>query len=174
LFVVKRGHEGDVEGVARRWGLEAAVIGRVTDDGLLTVKDGHALVAQVPVRALTEEAPRYTVAGAQPEGPAAPDFSQSGAEVPADMASALTAILTSPNGADRTPICARFRPPEAVEALSGPADRAVVLRLPEYRRTMVLAVEGRGRYCQLDPYVGAALTVAEACRHVVCAGARPL
>lgn len=171
LFVVKRGHEAEVEAVARRWGLEVAVFGRVTDDGMFTVRNGDELVAHVPVRALTEEAPQYTVAVPESDGPAAPDFSGDG---PTDVASALTEILTSPNGADRAPVYGRFRPPEAVEALSGPGDRAAVLRLPQYGRTVVLAVEGRGRHCQLDPYTGAALTVAEACRHVVCTGARPL
>src|SRR5690606_15988936 len=62
LFVVGRGHEAEVEAIGRRWGLEAAVIGRVTGDGLFTVRDGEAVVAQVPVRALTEEAPQYTLA----------------------------------------------------------------------------------------------------------------
>src|SRR5690606_29895937 len=96
LFVVKRGHEAEVEAVARRWGLEVAVFGRVTDDGMFTVRNGDELVAHVPVRALTEEAPQYTVAVPESDGPAAPDFSGDG---PTDVASALTEILTSPNGA---------------------------------------------------------------------------
>src|SRR6187549_2164982 len=59
LLVVKRGREAEVERIFDKWDLHAVRIGEVTDDGLLTVKQHGELVADVPNRALTDEAPVY-------------------------------------------------------------------------------------------------------------------
>ena len=55
----------------------------------------------------------------------------------------------------------------------GRAD-AAVLRLPGTRRAIAVTVDGNGRYCHLDPYVGGAIAVAEACRNLSCVGAEPV
>ena len=59
LLVVKRGREAEVERIFDKWDLHAVHIGEVTDDGLLRVKHRGAVVAEIPNRALTDEAPVY-------------------------------------------------------------------------------------------------------------------
>ncbi len=59
LFVVHSGREGDVERIFEKWDLHAVCIGRVTDDGLVRVREHGTVVAEVPTRALTDEAPLY-------------------------------------------------------------------------------------------------------------------
>src|SRR5436309_12971362 len=60
LLVVKRGREAEVERVFDKWDLHAVHIGEVTDDGVLRVRDHGTVVAEIPNRALTDEAPVYT------------------------------------------------------------------------------------------------------------------
>src|SRR5438094_6714322 len=59
LLVVKRGREADVERIFEKWDLHAARVGEVTSDGFLRVKDRGRIVAEIPNRALTDEAPLY-------------------------------------------------------------------------------------------------------------------
>src|SRR5262249_9831890 len=59
LLIVKKGREADVERVFEKWDLHAVGIGHVTDDGLLRIKNRGEVVAELPNRALTDEAPMY-------------------------------------------------------------------------------------------------------------------
>src|SRR5205809_1997904 len=67
LLVVKRGREGEVERIFDKWDLHAVRIGEVTADGMLRVKERGAVVAEIPNRALTDEAPVYRRPLEQPE-----------------------------------------------------------------------------------------------------------
>src|SRR5438128_2242295 len=67
LLVVKRGREADVERIFDKWDLHACHIGEVTTDGMLRVKDRGTVVAEIPNRALTDEAPVYRRPMEQPE-----------------------------------------------------------------------------------------------------------
>ena len=66
LLVVKRGREAEVERIFEKWDLHAVHIGEVTDDGMLRVKDRGSVVAEIPNRALTDEAPVYRRPMAEP------------------------------------------------------------------------------------------------------------
>src|SRR5437764_9961351 len=67
LLVVKRGREADIERIFDKWDLHAVHIGEVTGDGLLRVKDRGVVVAEIPNRALTDEAPVYRRPMSEPE-----------------------------------------------------------------------------------------------------------
>src|SRR5947199_8867563 len=60
LLVAKRGREAEVERIFEKWDLHAVKIGEVTADGLLRVKERGTVVAEIPNRALTDDAPVYT------------------------------------------------------------------------------------------------------------------
>src|SRR5205809_1997047 len=60
LLVVKRGREMEVERVFEKWDLHAVRIGEVMPNDRLCVKENGAVVADVPNRALTDEAPVYS------------------------------------------------------------------------------------------------------------------
>jgi phosphoribosylformylglycinamidine synthase subunit PurL len=61
LLVAEKGREDEVFAVFRKWGLDAVTIGVVTEDGKLRVKDHGEVVAEIPNRALADEAPRTIV-----------------------------------------------------------------------------------------------------------------
>lgn len=175
LVIVQRGREQVVEAIGRKWGLEAVEIGQVTDDGLFRVRDGDRVVAEVPVRALTEEAPQYRVPSSPPDYlKTLPSFDGQEIPEPGDWGAALRAVLDSPNVASKAWIYERCDEQVGAGVAVPPGAGAAVVHLQGSERAIVLSADGNGRYCYLDPYTGAAHAVAEAARNVVCAGARPV
>ncbi|MBE3577488.1 MAG: phosphoribosylformylglycinamidine synthase subunit PurL [Limnochordales bacterium] len=163
--------------ICRHFGLNAAVIGRVTEDGLLTVRLHGEVVGQVPVRLLTE-APTYQPAAREPaylrstRAPAS--LPVAGAPGEADL---LLQLLRRPTIASKAWAYRRFDHQVQVRTLllPGAADAAVlVLRESGMRKAIALATDGNGRLCYLDARRGGRLAVAEAARNVACVGARPL
>jgi phosphoribosylformylglycinamidine synthase len=175
LLVVRRGAEQRVMDVFHKWDLDAAIIGRVTDDGLLRVNDGERVVVEIPAGALAEEGPVYH----RPlQRPAYLDATQhadlSALPIPEKLDQVLLDLLASPNIASKQPVWQQYDHMLFCNTVVEPGSDAAVLRVPGTRKGLALAADGNGRYTYLDPYEGGKLAVAEAARNVVCAGARPL
>ncbi len=176
LVVVKKGYEDQVRALFQRWDLRSDVIGKVTDDGLARIKDGDNMVAQVPV-ALLSDPPLYQ---GHPRKPAwlrriqsykvdsIPDL-ETGQCDPT-----LLRLLASPNIASKESVYRQYDHQVLTNTVVVPGADAAVLRLKGTSKALALTSDGNGRYCYLDPYIGAAIAVAEAARNLTCAGARPL
>ncbi len=177
LLVAKAGREAEVSAVFAKWDLEAAVVGRVTDDGRLRVRAGGAVVADVPVAALTDEAPVYRRSAQEPAGRSARlslDLDACPPPAPAAWAEVLERLLTSPGLCSREWVYRQYDSVILTNTVTGPGSDAAVVRLKGTDRMLAMAVDGNGRYGGLDPRAGGALAVAEATRNVACSGARPL
>ena len=176
LLVAKRGREAEVERIFEKWDLHAVRIGEVTSDGLLRVKSRGAVVAEVPNRALTDEAPMYTRPTTPPEYLA--DVQRLNLDTDATRRStpteALLAVLGSPTIASKRWVYRQYDHMVRTNTVVLPGAGAGVVRIKGTDRALAMAVDGNGRYCYLDPRRGALLAVAEAARNVACAGARPL
>jgi phosphoribosylformylglycinamidine synthase len=174
LVVVQRGREPEVQRVFDAWDLEAEVIGEVTDDGLLTVLDGGDEVARLPVELLTEGAPTRRLE-TRPRPVAADvlslDFLK---REPPDFSESLRRLIGSPNLCSRRPIFRQYDHMVGDATLVPPGGDAALLRIKGTKRALGLTIDGSGRYCELDPYVGAQIAVAEAARNLAAVGARPL
>jgi phosphoribosylformylglycinamidine synthase len=175
LLVVKRGREAEVERIFDKWDLHAARIGEVTADGMLRVKDRGVVAAEIPNRALTDEAPVYRRPMEPPAylGDAQRLDIQALPSPPNPNASFL-ALLGSPTIGSKAWVYRQYDHTVRTNTLNIPGLGAGVVRIKGTARALALSVDGNGRYCYLDPYVGAMLAVAEAARNVACAGARPL
>jgi phosphoribosylformylglycinamidine synthase II len=177
LLFVRPEHEAEVRERVGRYGLQCAVIGRVTEDGLVRVKEGERVVAELPAKVLTDP-PLYRREGV--ESPEAArlrmmDLSQ----VPETIGSAalghtLLRLLASPNLASREPVYRQYDHQVLTNTVIGPGGDAALLRIKGTKKAIAVTADGNGRYCYLDPYVGGALAVAEAARNILCTGARPL
>ncbi|MHB9144834.1 MAG: phosphoribosylformylglycinamidine synthase subunit PurL [Symbiobacteriia bacterium] len=174
LAVVQAGREPDVLQVVRRWGLQAEVIGRVTEGHDLVVREGDEVVAQVPVESLTD-APVYRATGRRPADLAArQSLDPALLPEPTDLSETLLRLLASPNLASRAWVYRQYDHMVRTNTIIYPGSDAAVLRLKGTQKALALATDGNGRYCYLDPRLGAALAVAEAARNVVCAGGEPI
>jgi phosphoribosylformylglycinamidine synthase len=179
LLVVKRGREAEIERIFEKWDLHAVRIGEVTADGMLRVKARGAAVAEIPNRALTDEAPVYRRPLSRPSyldevqrlaiaslRPAPGHLRESGA--------ALLALLSSPTIASKRWVYRQYDHMVRTSTVNPPGFGAGVVRVKGTERALAVSVDGNGRYCYLDPRRGAMLAVAEAARNVACRGARPL
>jgi phosphoribosylformylglycinamidine synthase len=188
LLVAKQGREAEVERIFEKWDLHASRIGHVTDDGMLRVKERGVVVAEIPNRALTDEAPVYRRPMSEPEylrearqldldALGSPErLALEGARgfQPSDHNAALLALLGSPTIASKKWIYRQYDHMVRTNTINLPGLGAGVVRLKGTDRALAMSVDGNGRYCYLDPYRGAMLAVAEAARNVACSGARPL
>ncbi|HXN53863.1 MAG TPA: phosphoribosylformylglycinamidine synthase subunit PurL [Candidatus Acidoferrum sp.] len=181
LLVAEKGREREVLDVFKKWGLDAVVVGEVTDGGLLRVKDRGKLAAEIPTHPLAEEGPVYRRPIAQPplrkETPA--DWFPFSAEG-VDLTPNFLKLLGSPAIASKRWITEQYDTSVRTNTLAGPgASDAAVIRIKDLetgvvRRALALATDGNGRWCQLNPRIGAMHAVAEAARNVAASGARPM
>jgi phosphoribosylformylglycinamidine synthase II len=180
LLVVKQGREPEVERVFDKWDLHAVRIGAVSNDGMLRVKDRGTVVAEIPNRALTDEAPLYRRPMVVPEYLAEvqrfdPATLEGTSTLRADYSNAaLLTLLSSPTIGSKQWVYRQYDHMVRTNTVNLPGFGAGVVRIKGTDRALALSVDGNGRYCYLDPYRGAMLAVAEAARNVACTGARPL
>ena len=176
LLVAERGREREVFDVFSKWGLDAVEIGRVTEDGMLRVRNHGEVAAEIPAHAIAEEGPRYERSMAMPNVTA----EASAAAVPlaaagADLSANFRRLLASPTIASKHWITQQYDSMVQTNTTFGPgAGDAAVLRLKESKRALALATDGNGRWGYLSPRLGAMHAVAEAARNVACSGARPI
>jgi phosphoribosylformylglycinamidine synthase len=192
LAIVRPDRAADVAEICARWGLPCAVIGRVTDDGDVTIveggladdgrpRDGASEIARVPARALTSDAIVHERIAAPPErrraapAPGAPVVaSDQLPERGMDPGAVLQALLGSPNLASRRAVFEQYDSTVQASTVAGPGHGAAVLRVPGTMRALVAATDGNAGVSVADPWLGAAMSVAEATRNVAITGARPL
>ena len=170
LLVAERGREAELQAIFAKWDLHAAVVGKITDDGRWRARYRGEIVADIPVRALADEAPVYRRPAAPPVKP--PERPAPLRAHPAPRA-ALRALLGNPNVASKRWIYRQYDSLVLSNTVVGPGSDAAVLRIKGSRRGLALKVDSNPRACALDPYLGAVSTVCEAVRNVACAGARP-
>ena len=174
LIVAHRGREREVVDIFRKWDLDAVVIGRVQEGGHMRVIHDNEVVADIPVNALTDEAPKYerpmraaVISRDAPDSPPPPTDEQ-------DYNDALLRLVSAPNVASKEWVYRQYDHMVRTNTAVLPGADAAVVRIKETRRALAMCLDGNGRYCAADPREGAKLIVAEAARNVVCTGARPL
>jgi phosphoribosylformylglycinamidine synthase II len=181
-----------VREVCERWGLPVAVIGRVTDDGDIAVVEGglgddgrpasgSTELARIPASALTSDAivherialaPTHRRDAPAPGAPAA--ISDNLPERGMDPGAVLLALLGSPNLSSRRTVYEQYDSTVGADTVAGPGHGAAVLRVKGTTKALVATTDANHAVGQLDPWLGAALSVAEATRNVSITGARPL
>jgi phosphoribosylformylglycinamidine synthase subunit PurL len=161
-----------VAALCDRWELAHAVIGEVTESGLLRAHWEDDVVGEIPASLLTDECPRYTVERRPPE----PRTTAEGARaVPAPARpEALLALLARPNLRSRASVYRRYDHLVGSRTVRRPGLDAAVLRLRPGYRGLAVSLDGPGRLAALDPRTGGAVAVLEAARNVAAAGGEPL
>jgi phosphoribosylformylglycinamidine synthase len=158
----------EVESVIDRWELHRAVIGEVTDTGLLRALWDGEEVGAIPARLLTSECPRYVVERA-------PRAAR--AEEPTALptpAAALVELVGSPQLRSRAFVTRRYDQLVQSRTVRRPGLDAAVLQLRPAYRGLALTLDGQGRVGALEPRVGGALAILEAARNVACVGGEPI
>ena len=176
LLVAQKGREDEVFRVFQKWGLDAVEVGRVTRDAKMRVLEHGKVVAEIPNSALTDDAPVYKRPLARWEPPVERDMpahirlAKSG-----DFTPQLTRLLASPNICSKRWVWQQYDHMVQTNTVEAPgAGDAGVIRIKGLDRGLAMALDGNGRWCYLDPRLGAMHAVAEAARKVACVGATPV
>ncbi len=190
LLVAQKGREEEVFRVFEKWGLDAVEVGKVTTDNKLRVLERGKVVAEIPNPALTDEAPLYKrplarwepkVAREMPEEarqalkPKSSGNADGTAEAVPFHNSTLKQLLASPNICGKRWVWQQYDHMVQTNTVEAPgAGDAGVIRIKGTQRGLAMSLDGNGRWCYLDPKLGAEHAVAEAARKVACSGATPV
>jgi phosphoribosylformylglycinamidine synthase len=175
LMVVHKGREREVESIFEKWDLHAVQVGVVTEGDRLRIHEHGTLVADVPNRALTDEAPVYR----RPmQRPAWQDqlrrLDLSAIRPVSSPQEAFDTLIASPTIASKRWAYRQYDHTVGTNTVAQPGASAAVVRVKGSSVALALSVDGNGRFTYLDPYVGGMLAVAEAARNVACAGGEPI
>ena len=174
LIVAKKGHEQPVIDIAKKWELETAIIGRVTDDGLYRVKWGAEVVAEINGQALVEGVPIYTPEARESDEAKARRERPIPVQRESRLAEALEALLDRPTIASKRWVTEQYDDSVQANTVLPPGGDAGLIRVRGTHLGIAVTAGCPGRYVWLDPYEGGKAAVAEAARNIAVTGARPL
>jgi len=176
LLVAQKGREDEVFRVFQKWGLDAVQVGHVIRENTMRVLEHGKVVAEIPNEALTDDAPLYKRPLERWEPPVPremPESIQLG--VSTDFTDDLKRLLATPNICSQRWIWQQYDHMGQTNTVEGAgAGDAGVIRIKGSQRGLAMSLDGNGRWCYLDPRLGAMHAVAEAARNVACSGATPV
>ncbi len=175
LLVARQGREKEVLDIFSKWDLDAAMIGKVTGDGKIRIREKGIVYAEIPVEALVEKAPVYE----RPFG--LPPYQQSIQTLqmdlihpPKDFNQVLKQLLSSPTIASKEWVYDQYDHMVQTDVVVRPGGDAALIRIKGTTKGLALSVGGNSLYTLLNPHIGGMIAVAEVCRNLVCTGAKPL
>jgi phosphoribosylformylglycinamidine synthase len=176
LMVLKPGREPEAEAIFRKWELDFAVIGEVTDTGHMVLEWNGEVVCDIPLGPLADEAPCYerpyisqdeykAWAGIKP----LEDVPES-----TDIAADLLKLMASPNIASRRWIWEQYDSQVGADTVQRPGGDAAVVRVHGTKKALAMTTDVTPRYVYADPVEGGKQAVAETYRNLCAVGAKPL
>jgi phosphoribosylformylglycinamidine synthase II len=174
LMVLKPGREAEAETIFRKWELDFAVIGRVTeagpDGGHLVLKWNGETVADIPLAPLADDAPCYDRPWvATPKREPLADVPSCG-----DVAADLLKLMASPDLASRRWIWEQYDHMVGADTVQRPGGDAAIVRVHGTLKALAITTDVTPRYCFADPQEGGKQAIAEAYRNLCAVGATPL
>jgi len=176
LMVLKPGREAFAEAIFRKWELDFAVIGQVTDTGRMILKWKGDVVADIPLAPLADEAPLYDRPHISREEYKAWAKVQPLGDVPgsSDIAADLLKLMASPDIASRRWIWEQYDSQVGGDTVQKSGGDAAVVRVHGTNKGLAITTDCTPRYCYADPYEGGKQAIAEAYRNLSAVGATPL
>jgi phosphoribosylformylglycinamidine synthase subunit PurL len=176
LIVARKGREKEVVEIFNKWDLDCVAIGTVVEGDRLKIIHNGVLEADLPVMALTDEAPKYERPMTSPTSHVQRPKS---AEVDLglgtlDLGQALRTLLAAPNICSKHWVYEQYDSMVRTNTAVLPGADAAVIRVKETRRAIAMCLDGPGRFVAINAKEGAKLAVAEAARNVACVGAKPI
>ncbi len=172
LMVLKPEKEKLAESIFRKWGLDFAVIGETTPSKRFLIRHGGAVLADLPIKELGDEAPVYE----RPfvDGAKLPRIDPASITPPMGVADALLKLLGSPDLSSKRWVFEQYDHVILGNTVQRPGGDAAVVRVNEGPKALALTSDVTPRYCEADPFEGGKQAVAEAYRNLSAVGARPL
>ncbi len=174
LVIVEKDKLEAVKKIFAKWNVPVDLIGHVTDDGMVRVRENGIVVAEVPAAALVE-APVYHRKAARPKYLAKVNkLNLASIKKPKNCNGILLKLLGNPSIASKGWVFKHGDPKAGKNVLLGPGSDAGVVAVPDSKKAVAVTTDCNSTYCYLDPFRGGEISVAEAARNLVCSGAKPL
>jgi phosphoribosylformylglycinamidine synthase subunit PurL len=172
LMVLKPDKEQEAEAIFRKWGLDFAVVGETTPSKRFVVRYGGAVMADLPIKELGDEAPLYD----RPfvESRKLPVIDAGAVKPPIAIADALEKLIGSPDLCSKRWVWQQYDHVILGNTVQRPGGDAAVVRINDGPRALALTSDVTPRYCEADPYEGGKQAVAETCRNLAAVGATPV
>jgi phosphoribosylformylglycinamidine synthase len=177
LVVAKKDKVKELLDIFKKWGLNSVIVGKVTDDGLLRVRNHGKVVAEIPADTLVlgGGAPVYTRQRKKPRYlKKTSQLDLSRIKIPEDFNKILVKLLGSSNIASKRWVFEQYDTMVRTNTAVGPGSDAAVLRLRKTKKAIAVTSDCNPRLCYLNPRMGGKIAVAEAARNLVCSGAQPV
>ncbi|MGH7197534.1 MAG: phosphoribosylformylglycinamidine synthase subunit PurL [Candidatus Omnitrophota bacterium] len=175
LVILKKGRETEAKRIFEKWDLHAEEIGVVTDDHLMRVKENGVTAAEIPAKALADDAPVYIREEKEPAYlKSVRAFDPRSLGSPGDLNAALLKLLGSPTIASKEWVYEQYDHMVRTNTTVLPGSDASVIRIKGTDKSIAISLDCNSTYCYLDPYEGGKIAVAESARNVACSGAKPL
>ena len=175
LIVVKKGKEKVVEKIFEKWDLHAVAIGEIRERNSMRVFDHGELVAEIPVRALTNEAPVYIREESRPSYlDEVQRLDLAKVPEPKNFTEVLKKLLDSPSISSKEWVYRQYDHMVRTDTVFLPGHDAALLRVKGTKKGIAVSTDCNSLYCFLDPYEGGKIAVAEAARNVAVTGAKPV
>ena len=166
LLVVEDGSEEEFLKIFEKHDLPAAVIGEVTEGESLVLYYEGEKYADLPTEHL-ENAPEVILEGKERElDEARVDYSNE------DLVDVFKQLIHHPTLGDKSYIYNKFDRKE--DTLQGSGFGAGIVRIGDSNKAIAVAIDGKGRYVEADPYNGGKETVLHAFRTTLATGALPI
>ena len=177
LIIAKRGKEKLVREIFDKWDVPCAEIGRVTDDGIMRVRNNDSIAAEIPAKPLAEEAPLYSREAKKPIAEFAEDaelIRKISALSASSVANSLRKLLRDPTITSKNWVYRQYDHTVRTGTMVKPGSDAAVYFVRYANKILAATSDCNSLYCALDPREGAKIAVAEAARNLTCSGAKPL
>jgi phosphoribosylformylglycinamidine synthase len=176
LMVLKPGREAEAEAIFKKWELDFAVIGEVTDTGRMVLEFDGEVVCDIPLGPLADDAPEYDRPHMSLDEYKAWAQVKPLEDVPesTDIAADLLKLMASPNLASRRWIYEQYDQSVGADTVQRPGGDAAVVRVHGTKKALAITTDCTPHYVYADPYEGGKQAIAEAYRNLCAVGARPL
>jgi phosphoribosylformylglycinamidine synthase II len=174
LIIARRGKENLVREVFDKWDVPCAEIGRVTSDGMMRVRNNGAIAAEIPAKALAEEAPLYSREARKPTTAGGIGDRRYNKLRKIDTHDALRQLLGDPTIASKNWVYRQYDHTVRTGTVVKPGSDAAVFFVRYANKILAATTDCNSTYCALDPREGGKIAVAEAARNLTCSGAKPL
>ncbi|HRJ12237.1 MAG TPA: phosphoribosylformylglycinamidine synthase subunit PurL [Alphaproteobacteria bacterium] len=177
LVILKPGAEKQAEAIFKKWDLDFAVMGEITDTGNLVVKMNGEVYADMPVRPLVDDAPKYH----RPTEPTPKQPMLNAADYPLKKSALQTLkdLIGTPDLCSRRWIFEQYDCLVRGQTANGPGidhnggSDAAIVKIPGGNKALAITTDCTPRYCFADPHEGGKQVVAEAWRNITASGALP-
>ncbi len=175
ILAVKPGYENGLFDLFEKWDLDAEIIGTFERGNRVVISDASQHISSTPVETLTD-APEYQFNSPKPHWLADLQVQDLASLPDLDITpnEALLELLASPNIASKHTVWRQYDHQVQNNTVIAPGGDAALLRIQGTNRALAVTTDCNGRLVYLNPRVGAAIAVAEACRNLSCVGAEPV